>query len=361
MTQIKKGTCYVQLAYDVAFSIDLIKVESRVRETTQRGSFKHKRRAPEYFRYEPAPVRFSQNADPVEVGGHRTSPLADIVIYDFGGISVIYSIPLEGPLSRLLTLSSELYENPILKEDARRRIEQLLQALAPAMTKPSITGFVEDYVVFQIETLDASNSVTEFVNTHTQELAQILRAEITPLSEDEVRDSLSHRISFSTEDVAVVDWNGAIVIDREPDDTLAVLEFANMELMEMRYLDSRLDNALTLAHETLTGRSANRFPFGSNPAELQRVARWQVESAMLFEGVNNALKLLGDQYLARLYRLAAERFHLSDWDATIIRKLETLNDIYGKISDQVASRRMEALEWIIIGLIAVSIVIPFVY
>jgi len=28
-------------------------------------------------------------------------------------------------------------------------------------------------------------------------------------------------------------------------------------------------------------------------------AQWQVDSAILFEGVNNALKLLGDQYLAR--------------------------------------------------------------
>ena len=38
----------------------------------------------------------------------------------------------------------------------------------------------------------------------------------------------------------------------------------------------------------------------------------QVESAVLFEGVNNALKLLGDQYLARVYRLASQRFHLEE-------------------------------------------------
>ena len=95
-------------------------------------------------------------------------------------------------------------------------------------------------------------------------------------------------------------------------------------------------------------------------AYLRDISQWQVDSAILFEGVNNVLKLLGDQYLARVYRLTAERFHLNEWDGSILRKLETLESIYQKISDQMVSRRMEVLEWIIIVLIAISIVLPFV-
>ena len=92
---------------------------------------------------------------------------------------------------------------------------------------------------------------------------------------------------------------------------------------------------------------------------MQHVAQLQVDAAILFEGVNNALKLVGDQYLARLYRAATDRFHMMEWDATIIRKLETLDGIYGKISDLVTARRMEMLEWIVIVLIALEIVMPF--
>jgi uncharacterized Rmd1/YagE family protein len=55
------------------------------------------------------------------------------------------------------------------------------------------------------------------------------------------------------------------------------------------------------------------------------------------------------------YRLVSRRFHLAEWDASIIRKLQTLESIYEKISDQVSNRRMELLEWVIIILIAVSI------
>ncbi len=61
-----------------------------------------------------------------------------------------------------------------------------------------------------------------------------------------------------------------------------------------------------------------------------------------------------------MYRLVSERFHLAEWDASILRKLQTLESIYQKLSDQAANRRTEALEWIIIALIAAEILIPFV-
>jgi uncharacterized Rmd1/YagE family protein len=73
--------------------------------------------------------------------------------------------------------------------------------------------------------------------------------------------------------------------------------------------------------------------------------------------VSNALKLVGDQYLARLYRMAAQRMRLSEWDQSIARKLQTAESIYQKLSDQASTVRLEVLEWIIIVLIAVSILL----
>ena len=46
-------------------------------------------------------------------------------------------------------------------------------------------------------------------------------------------------------------------------------------------------------------------------------------------------------------------------DASSRRKLETLENIYGKMSGRATTRRMEVLEWIIIVLIAVSIALSF--
>src|SRR5262249_20886742 len=152
---------------------------------------------------------------------------------------------------------------------------------------PSISSFVEDYVIFQIDGFDPPVQVADLIANHSGELAQVLRAETRVLSDDERHDSLVHRMSFAVDDVTIVDWNAALVVDREPEDILAVLEFANVELMEMRYLDHRLDSALGFAYDALLRKSWKRFPFGSSPKELHRVALWQVDSAMLFEGVNN--------------------------------------------------------------------------
>jgi hypothetical protein len=71
---------------------------------------------------------------------------------------------------------------------------------------------------------------------HAQEIAQILRAEQQVLPEEEASHVLARRISYGAADVAIVD---------EGDDVRAVLEFANVELLEMRYVDRRLDDALS--------------------------------------------------------------------------------------------------------------------
>ena len=54
-----------------------------------------------------------------------------------------------------------------------------------------------------------------------------------------------------------------------------------------------------------------------------------------------------------------QRFPLEAWDASILRKLDTLDSIYGKMSDRATTRRMEVLEWIIIVLIMISIAVSF--
>lgn len=358
---IQSGLYYIVFAYDAARSIHLDSAEIRIHEATQRQTIKHKKLAPSYFEYQPPPLRVSQEIEPVDLGAYRPRSSVDLVLYDFGAISVIYSVPINGPLAGLVNLSEELHENEFLLKDSRIRIEQLLKWIGDAANRPGLASIVEDYVIFNIEAFDQPFNADEFVAGYAQEIAKILRAERQTLSTQEVNDALAARISFGIEDVTIIDWNAALVVDREADDVRAVLEFANVELLEMRYLDQKLDRGLDQAYETLSKRSWN-LPriVGSYGSDLRRVGELQVDNAILFEGVNNTVKLLGDQYLARVYRLANRRFHLEEWDGSILRKLETLESIYDKISDQASNRRMELLEWVIIILIAFSILLEFV-
>ncbi len=358
--EVKKGLCYALFAYEVGLAINLDEAERRITAMKQRSRLKRTRRAPHYFEYRPAPLRVTFEMDPLTFGEFRGGASVDMVLYDFGAVSVIYHIPLEGPFPRLLDLSEALYDNPQLLADSRNRVAHLLASISDAVERPSISDSVEDYVIFQVEECAPALTGGELCAAHAPEIARILRCERSLLSAQEVKDATACEISFGTDDATIIDWNAALLFGHDTDDERAVLEFANVELLEMRHLDQQLDDALDQAYEALTRRMRGRFRWpGLSDADKPRIAQLQVDSAILFERVTNALKLVGDQYLARVYRLASQRFHLEEWDASILRKLETLNSIYGKMSDQAATRRLEVLEWIIIILIAVSIAVSF--
>lgn len=358
---IQKGLCFVTFAYDAARSIKLDDAERRHHEATQRETIRHKRRAPSYFEYQPPPLRLAQESKPIDIGRFATRPGVDLMAYDFGAVAVTYTLALEGPFADLLQLSEDLYDNEALLSDSRLRVDQFLRVIGDAAVLAHPSPVVEDYVIFHIESFAQPFDAAAFCSGLGGQIAQILRAERQTLSDQEVDDALGARIAFGTEDLTIVDWNAGLLIDREGEDVRAVLDFANVELLEMRYLDQKLDRALDEAHETLSDRALS-LPriLGYYGAALRRVAELQVDNAALFEGVNNTLKLLGDQYLARVYRIASRRFHIDEWDASILRKLQTLESIYEKIADQAATRRMEMLEWVIIVLIAFSIALELI-
>jgi hypothetical protein len=357
---VAHGMCYVLFAYDIGLAIDLEACARLLAAVTERVAINPKQRTLQYFEYGPAPLYITQETQALTFGTYRSETRVDMVLYDFGAVSMTYRIPLQGSWFGLLGLSDDLYDNAVLLHAARQGVEQLLAMVQGAVQRPHIADFVEDYVIFQIEAFTTACRTEELRGTYAQEVAQLLRVEHMPLATQEVQDVLSHQITHGLDDLIIIDWHAALLYAREAHDVRAVLKFANVELLEMRYLDEQLDDALEQAYATLSRRAGRRLLLpGSSSAALHRIAHMQVDSAMLFEGVNNALKLLGDQYLARVYRLASQRFHLEEWDASILRKLHTLDSIYAKIADWATNRRMETLEWIIIILIAVSILLPF--
>ncbi|HYK83049.1 MAG TPA: hypothetical protein VEU55_07870 [Gemmatimonadales bacterium] len=355
---VVRGTCYPLFAYDVAHAIDLDAAERRLLAGTERLTIKQKRRAPAFFEYRPAPLRVSLHAESLALSGYRTEPAVEVVLYDFGAVSVSYAIPLAGPLAALASLSHELWGNAHLLADSRRHVERLVATLGPAAARPRIVDFVEDYVIFQVERVAPPCDAASLVAQHAQPIAQILRAEPRTLSQQEITDATASRLSFGPEDATFIDTDATLLFDPEGDDVRAVIEFANTQLLEMRYLDHQLDDALERAYGLLSKRRGSRLAIPSlYGTDLRELAQLQLEAAILFEQVTNALKLIGEQYLTRVYALASRRFHLAEWDVSISRKLQTIDSIYSRMADRAATRRLEMLEWIIIALIAISIAV----
>jgi len=359
---IAKGTCFPMFAFEVAQSIDLDAAERRLLATVERQTIKYKRRAPASFEYRPAPLHVTRGGEPLDVSGRRTLPGVEVVLYDFGALSVSYAIPLTGSLSDLPGLAEALWGNEGLVTDARRHVDEVLAELGPACVRPKVAVFVEDYSIFHIEAFTTPYDAALLWTTHALTMAQVLRAVPPPhaLSQQEIDEATSARLSFGPNDATIIDTDAAILFDPEGEDVRDVIEFANTQLLEMRYLDHELDDVLERAYDRLLKRSRRPWLLGSVGPDLRSLARLELDAAILFEQVTNALKLVGDQFLARVYALASRRFHLGEWDTSISRKLQTIDGIYAKMSDRAATLRMEILEWIIILLFVVSIILSVI-
>jgi hypothetical protein len=358
---ICRGACHPLFVFEIGLSVDLDACERQLQEPAGRQEIRHRGRGTHFFQYRPAPLRISQQTGDMQIGAYRTRPEVDLVLYDFGAVSARYRIPIEGPLESLVDLSLTLRTNPDLFADARRRVAELIGRLRSAIVKPRVDETAEDYLVFQLEEVTGNHDALSFCADHAATIAQVLRGERGPLSPEEIRDATDARISFGVHDVTIVDWDAALVLDPDPEEVRAVLEVANVQLLEMRLLDTQVDRALERSYDLMAraGRSSWRMPASLN-VDLNQVAELQVESAVLLERVTNALKFFGEEYLTRIYRLVADRFHLADWDASITRKLETIERLYEKLADRAAGRRMELLEWVVIILIALEIVLSLV-
>ena len=355
------GSCYVLLGFDLGFQIDLDAASKLMTETTERMTIIPRHRAPKHFEYRSKPLRVSQRADPVTIGEFATLGAVDLTVYDFGAVSFAYRIPFKTNLSSLLELSDALYDNIRLKQDAQLRVADLLAAIRPAVVKSNITDLVEDYLIFEIVKRPHDPEPDEVLEKYPQEIAQILRSEKLPLAEQQISDALAEQIQYTSHDTAIINWNAAFHYGEDAEDVRSVLEFINVQLLEMRQLDSQLDKALEQSYDVLTRRQSSYFrllhPYNQ---DLKNISQLQVDGALLFEGVTNALKLLGDQYLSRVYRVAARRFHLADWDGNLVRKLNTLESIYEKLQDQMESARMQLMEFTIVILILFEIVWPWI-
>ena len=130
--------------------------------------------------------------------------------------------------------------------------------------------------------------------------------------------------------------------------------------MEFRFSDRLLETAIdemaVELHKPRRILSALHDPYEK---PLRRLSEIKIDIAMLRERVHNALKLVGDAYLAKVYEEARRKIGIERWEETTRDRLKALEDIYTIMNNRAAAARGDALETIIILLIALEIVMSF--
>jgi hypothetical protein len=246
------GTCRFMLAYDMGFAIDLERARQRLTDAAPYQIVRGRRPSPGWFGYQPAPLRLVVDVGSLALGGYETVPTVEMLIYDFGAILVTYSIAFEGSPSDLPGLSVLLYDNQKLLDHSRSCVERVFESVREAVERPLLRSIVEDYCVFSIHSRSRDESPVEFFGRCRHDFGRAIEAESGPLSEEQLDRTIGAQISYGMDDLAVIDWNAAILIDPEPNDIIAVLQHANVELLQLRILDEELDSILDHSDELLS-------------------------------------------------------------------------------------------------------------
>jgi hypothetical protein len=344
-------------SFDIGFEINL----ERARVLTEEpaiGETERRRAAPAYLAYATPPLRVRLGEREVRLGESAVSATAIATIHDFGAVTVTLQMPLSCEVAALPNLTASLTSSAPLERVARELLEGLFRRLTPAVTKPELNPFVEDYYVIQVDELDPPAPVQELLAQARGWLAAALRCEASPLSDSEVDDVFRTQLSYYPDDLVVTEWNVAFVLDKAYADVLNVLEYLNVQLVELRFYDALLDRRVGDTH-LLTSARPRAIPLLYRPYRhaIDELVAIHLDVTTIFERIHNALKLSGDLYLAKLYARTADRLSLRAWEESVARKLEVLQQMYEVLVQRVTTARAEALEMTVIVLIVIELVV----
>jgi hypothetical protein len=362
------GRLFIYVAFDWGESIDLNRAARRAGGSSVVAAVGSRPRTPASITYRIPPLRFPLGPTTIHSPWPMSLPVASAAaaVFDFAAVSVTLQVPFHLTPAELLALAGRLAEGPTsaaILRAAREALTPLHEQLLPAIEKPAWNEhFWEEYFVFQLAPADPVTPEL-LMEGRASWMAGLLRLEDEPLSDQEVQEALRLSLRYGRRDLFVPDWGAAVLLDQTPDcdETLQAIEFANLQLLEYRHIDGRLDDILDQADHLLERLARARLSvLRGHDRALQSLGALKVEANGLFERTGNVLKLVGDQYLARVYRQLSTRFHLPAWEKSIGRKLDVLEGIYQVIADSSSAFRSEFMEVIVILLIAIEIVLALV-
>lgn len=348
-------------AFDVAYDTARQPIRELLGQPVEQFSVDGSKRNPRQFFYKPQMVRLP----PVE----RTCPFGTvrleraIKLLPVGAISITMRIPFAVPqVEDLVGFHDLKFGTGSLHDEARCLAQQVVEELKGYLIRPQAQLPEEEaYTVFCIATPLTSReglpiSAETWFQSHRRQVAALLtqEAESERLSKQESEESTGRYLSYYDNDLVVIDWDAALIVDepRDFDETLYIMELANLQLAELEAYDRILDNALERSYRDLSGRASR-----SRAATLRLLREIRIDLERFNDELSNITKFFGDWHLARIYEKLASRFHLGDWHRNINGKLKTLADLYQLLKQDQTNRWMMILEVTIVLLFIIDLVV----
>jgi hypothetical protein len=137
-----------------------------------------------------------------------------------------------------------------------------------------------------------------------------------------------------------------------------LIEYANSQLLEFRHYDARLTRILSELYSLLQAKQAwwRRWRI---VRETERLNRLRLDVAELAERGDNSLRLLGDMFYARAFRVISSRIGLTDFRHFVEEKLTTARELYDFFMDHFNHQRTFVLETTVVLILVIELVRSF--
>lgn len=352
-------------AFDVAYELNREPVKELLGQQVVPFAVDSSRRHPRHHSFvRPQMVRLPS----MERVGPRGPVKLDRVIklLPVGAISITVRVPFEvDHLEELVGFHDLQFDGGSLNNDVRLLAEAVHRELKPFSIRPNPHLVEEEaYTVFCLEApLKDSDGgpvgAEQWLMKNRRQVAALLTQETDQdnLSQQEADESTGRYLSYYQNDLVVLDWDAALLIDEKEDfeETLYVMELANLQLAELEAYDRLIDESLERSYRDL-GRRERR----KRSQVLRDLREIRIDMARFNDELRNITKFFGDWHLARVYENIAARFHLGDWHRTLDEKLKTLDELYEILKHDQNNRWMLMLEATIVLLFIIDLVILFV-
>lgn len=348
--------------YDVADEINVDEIEKQLKTTV---GLSYRRMTPKYVKISPTPVTLLLSPVNTTVFSVPTTIEVLAHIFAVGAVTMIVRIPLPDGV-QLNDISK--FSNPEItyfgeKMDARKFSDIIFNNNVMPQLKQYIgkdwdnNRYVEEYTSYCLTT--KVDDMPKFIDANKKLLAGILREDSGPLSEDEIASALKYKVSYYDSDITVTDWSAALLIDPNGDfnDALLAIEIANLQLLEFRYYDDRLSDAVKIANDELVKRTGINSIIRGPTKLLNTILNQRLEIQEVLETTKNEAKFFGDWWVGKIYNNLTARFYLDQWNKSITEKLDNLEDIYDTVNTQVENRRTNTMDILIVGLFVLEVIL----
>lgn len=237
---IIRGTIIVYRIFDVAEKFNLERIESDLGAGLASSRLKIARNTGHALILRDAPITLSLGASELRLGAATVRTELFARVWSYGVVSLQFNVPIDPGTtwSALVTTAALVEDENDIDAVAGARVRELSNTLGTAATLPHDPQGMEDYVVYFLEQLTGIEHPGELASR--ADIPALILGEPNQTLSDDVRlPILNSRLSYSTRDLTVIDWNSALVIDPEGSrDVADMLEFAATHLMELRYFDT---------------------------------------------------------------------------------------------------------------------------